>query len=282
METTTKWYEVAGYDNIFICKIEKLINPYSDIASYTLTFGGPDKFCATISMRSDTPHMAYIDYVEYDEKCAKAHILEVHQGTYKLMSTFLHFTSHLFPEIRRFTLIDDSHIYCVKGSKEYKMDLAADYIFKYDATWYEKKFGARLPKDIYDDYKLSLYNLDGPLKEISDDSPTYIREYKDIYMASSSPREFIANMRQKYGESYCMKIAPWLHNYLFSIGIVAPRRSNTQWFIDVGGIVLIPNFSSKEIARPQVMKGGKKKGTRRHRNLVTYNKSGCISNACEL
>ena len=274
----TRYYDVSGFDIPFFCKVSTLENPYKNYTKKTISFGGPGTFCITIAVINTLNGVAYIANVDYNEKCTKTHNLEQHKGTYRLVKTALWATRLLFPEITKFTLQDDSHIYCVKGSKEYKADLASDYIFKYNETWYEKNFGARLPESEYNAYKISLDTLDAPLHAIDKKEQSYLDEFKDIYYASSSPRNFINNMRATWKNAFCMKVGPWLHNYLMSLGIDIPNTHKSNWFIDVANIEEVPGFSIKEVEEP--MYGGNRRQrrhiTRKHRKLVTYTNNGCI------
>jgi hypothetical protein len=276
----TKYYDISGFNIPFVCKVSIFHNPYGNYKTTTLSFGGPGTYCMTISIDDMEPGIAYIANVDYNEKCTKSHQLELHKGTYRLVKTALWVTRLLYPDTRKFTFTDDSHIYCVKGSKEYKADLASDYIFKYNETWYEKNFAARLPEPFYSRYKETIPVLDAPLQSIDTTSQSYLNPFSDIYNASSTPRDFINNMRKTYKNAYCITVGPWLHNYLISLRVDIPDKYKSQWFINADDVHEVPGFTIKTVTG-QPRYGGGRRYTRKHRTLITYQHKGRIVVGCD-
>lgn len=185
--------------------------------NYSLSFGGKHNFCVTAGISADTPTKCYVDRVEYNESCIKDGILEERGGIIKLVKAALWTIIQLIPSIEYITLKDDSHIYCEKGSKLYKLNLAYDYILKYNKTWYEKHFNAIIyNKDNYNAYKKSLNMLDASLNNIEFivDKIPYLEKYREIYNISLSPRDFINNLRKVYSKTYCFEVGAWLTSYM--------------------------------------------------------------------
>ena len=276
----TAYYNVTGYNMSFYCKVGKFINPYTNTYKATFTFGSRRANCVTIAYDNSKPTIAYIDYVIYDGKCfSGGEVIERNNATYKLTITALHTMLKLFPTITNFTLKDNSHKYCIEGTKEYKLSLAADYIFKYNKTWYEAKFGAMLPEPIYSEYRETLTKLDMPLFDFSVLLPSYLHKYEDIYRESNSPRDFIQHVREFEKEDYCLNVGPWLHHFLFWYGVTAPDDYCSLWYIPIEKITAPPGYSLRADANG----GGKyrRKITRKKRvvrEVVTYqSNNGCMA-----
>jgi hypothetical protein len=198
--------------------------------TYTFSFGGTNDYCFIASM-SSPDYIPYIDRVEYGEKCIKTAILSKSGGTVKLVKTALWTMFKLFPHITHFNLQDESYIYCMENSKQFKLRLAYDMIIKYNKTWYEYHFGAVLPEDKYNHYKQLLTILD--TEQISFDDAiknyTYIKPYEAEWKSSHSPREFIQQIKKTYGtEQYCYKLGKWLDSFFEDMGI---NIFNTLWQI---------------------------------------------------
>lgn len=224
-----KKYRIKSFDKTFYCKVSN----YNE--NYTISFGGKHGYCFVVSIKKDS-EQAYIDRVEYNEACVISGKLEENGGMYKLICGGLYFLKETFPNIKIITLKDDSHIYCKKGSKIYKMSLAFDYILKHNKTWYQMKFNATLPSDILLLFNESLINLDGPLQDydyIVSLIPD-IKEFKNIYLESKSPRDFIQNIREIYTDDYCFKVSKWLHHFLNNVNI---KLFSDLWYIDTNNIV---------------------------------------------
>ena len=245
-----KKYRIKSFDKIFYCKVSN----YGE--NYTISIGGKRGYCFVVSIKKHSDK-AYIDRVEYNEACVKDGKLEENGGMYKLICGGLYFIKETFSNIKIITLKDDSHIYCKKGSKEYKMSLAFDYIIKYNKTWYQIKFNAKLPEDILLLFNNYLLYLDEPL-------PNYnyivslipdINEFESIYLESKSPRDFIQNIREIYADKYCFKVCKWLHHFLNNIGI---KSFSDLWYIDTENIVK-PDIYSVNSTMNEMRGGGTKK-----------------------
>jgi hypothetical protein len=207
----------------------------------------------------------YIDRIEYNEACVYNGQLEEKGGMESLVVSALWTCKQLFPSLTHLTLQDDSHIYCKKGSKLYKLNLAFDYILKYGETWYEKKFGAILPEYYRIPYKESLKVLDDPLAayEYIVLREPRLAEYKDIYMSSSSPRNFLQALRYSLGSTYCFKVGTWLSSYMTMIGV---RVMNEFWTLPLTDRKEPLGYRMEETAAVQYG-GSRKSSTRKHSNF---------------
>lgn len=244
-------YSIQSHDTIFYCKV----NNY--MGNYTISVGGNKNYCFIVAIRKETPDEAYIDRVEYDEKCVKDGSLKGNGGIELLVSAGLYTIKYLFPNIKNIKFKDDSYIYCKKGSKEYKMSLAFDYILKYNETWYQKKFKATLPNDLIILFKNSLVNLDKPLDdfEFQVSRIPFLKEYETIYKESKTPRNFINTLRKLFKEEYCFKVGKWLQQYIQFIGI---NIFNDFWLIDIDNIDT-PSKYTIESTKNEIRGGGKNK-----------------------
>jgi hypothetical protein len=229
MSETIFKYAVNGFGNSFYCKVTELDARGS--VFYSFAFGGKDTFCFIAAMDPNKDYIPYIDRVEYNESCVKEGSLDEVGGTAQLVKCALWTMKTLFPHITKFKLLDDSYIYCKRGSKEAKMSLAYDMIFKRNHTWYEDKFKAYLPSTLMEEYKTSVLTIDKPLapfQYVSNIIPK-IHKYKEEYESSSTPREFIQAIRNKYGKKYCFEL-DWLVQYSEMLGIQYFKHA---WEIDI-------------------------------------------------
>ena len=254
-------YIVKGFDVSLYCKITNERNEKGMM--YTISFGGKNNFCFVSSINPKKPFEVYIVNIEYNEACLKDAKLEERGGIVKLVRIALWTIKNMFPEILRFTFTDSSHIDCIKGIKTHKLNLAYDYILKYNQTWYEKQFNAKLPGSITDDscmlnslmyiYKVSLLVLDEPVEPFSiiKDKINIAEKYKHEYETSKSPRDFINKLRDKYKSEYCVEVSNWLSRYMKALEIKIFQES---WYIDTASVKEPPHYS-KDITK-NLIRGG--------------------------
>ena len=249
-----KKYIIKSFNKTFYCKISN----YNE--NYTISVGGKKDYCFIVSIKKDSPNEAYIDRVDYNEACVKDGSLEENGGMYKLISSGLYFIKENFPNVQKITLMDDSHVLC---SKEYKLNLAFDYLIKYNETWYQHKFQARLLTPFDTLFEESLAALDGPLPDfhfIASLIP-YIEEFQNIYIECTTPREFIQTIRKIYNTQYCFKVCKWLHHFLNTLNI---KLFKEFWYIPVKTIQIPEKYSVSETN--DEIRGGKKY-TMKNRNF---------------
>jgi len=264
MSETVFKYAVNGFGTSFYCKVSEL--DVQGSVFYSFAFGGKDTFCFIAAMDPNKNYIPYIDRVEYNESCVKEGILEELGGTTHLVQCALWTMKYLFPHITKFKLIDDSYIYCNRGSKEIKMSLAYDLIFKRNQTWYEEKFKAHLPPHLMEEYKKTLNVLDQPLAPFQYVSNiiSKLYKYKEEYETSTTPRLFIQAIRKKYGKKYCFEL-DWLVQYAEMLGI---NYYKSAWEIDDVSIVKPEGFELFTSTAP--IKGG----FVRHRTRKSRRKTG--------
>lgn len=234
MEPTYFKYMVRAYGLEFYCKVLEVVSDYN--TSYTFSFGGKNDYCFIASMTSPK-YIPYIDRIEYGEKCIKDGSLTKSGGTVKLVKAALWTMKHLFaPHIKRFELQDESYIYCMEGSKKFKLRLGYDMIIKYNKTWYEYHFDAQLPNNTINKYKIyksiiTILDTESRPYDIAIKSYPYIKKYEDEWRTTNSPREFMEAIRKKYGmNQYCYEVGGWLDAFFEDLGI---NIFNKDWFIDV-------------------------------------------------
>ena len=239
---------ITAYDISTYCKITRVEENAK--TSYTISFGGTNYYCIVVSISSDTPTEAYIDRIESNEKC-------FNEGKTKYFVKLALWTIKIkFPLINKFTLNDDSHIDCTKGIKTHKLNLAYEYILKYNKTWYEENFKAQLPENLTKTYKDGLLILDKPLQtyEIMKDRLYELQKYACDYENARSPRDFMTKLREKYKENYCFEVSKWLTKYMISLKINIFQQ---QWYIDKSHIAEPPNYTIKQTV--ETLRGGYKR-----------------------
>lgn len=265
MTTHVKKFVVSGFGKQFYGKLTDTVN--KDQHLYTFSLGGRNKYCITIALKPEFPEEGYIDNMEYNKACVKDGSLEHRQGTAHLGITAIWTFHKLFPQIKRFTLIDDSHIYCEEGSKQYKLNLAYDYILKHNKTWYEDKFKAQLPPPFMKMYKDSCAILDKELDpfhfivERNENLKPYEKEYNE----SKTPREFLNTLRRKMGHQYCFTVGKWLTGYF---NILRVNTFKESWFINLEDIQTPEKYSISETQ--DEMRGGGRKHTRKNRKPTNF------------
>lgn len=259
-QSQVKKFVVSAFGKQYYCKTTETMD--KEGPAYTFSLGGRSYYCITIAIRSNAPAIGYIDRMEYNKACVKNGSLEHKQGTAQLGITALWTFHKLFPEVTRFTLMDDSHIYCEDDSKLFKLNLAYDYIVKYNKTWYEDKFKAYLPPSLMKMYKESCKILDEPIDAFGFmvERESRIRAYKTIYNESKTPREFINKLRAKLGTQYCFDVGKWLSSY---IEILRVNIFKNEWIIDIEDLHRPDKYSIAETQ--DELRGGGKKQTRKNR-----------------
>jgi hypothetical protein len=234
-------FQIHTEHYIFLCELSKYKN-YHNIISHTLTFGGHKTSCVIITIKDISGTEAYIDRVEYDNECAIDSELEKRGGTYELVSAALYTLKIKYPTIKLLTLFDNSHIICEEDTKEYKLNLALDYISKYNQTWYELNFNAKLPQPLMDTYKYSLKIIDTPLDvfEYQVERGDFLNPYKMIYENSKTPREFFINLRKSLKNNYCKEVCKWIVTYMNLLQI---KYFPDMWYIETNSIEKPMNYS---------------------------------------
>jgi hypothetical protein len=271
----------------------------------TFSFGTIMKeWCLTAAYRNAQSDYIYIDRVEAYNSCFISE-KPFDDSTAQFIRLALYVLYKSIPDINRFTLKDDSHIYC--NGKDYgpKISLAYETILKYNQTWYQYKFGAIL--DGYISYTTDIHSIE-PVKDgtehilipivgidtlfivvshsimsrylksliildtrcdtyddIINECP-YLKNYKMEYESASSPRNFLTQIRVKYNkEQYCLNIKDWLHSYMEFLGIIIYYDA---WYIPVTSIQIPKGFKENEMNRTlvnQILKGGKTR--KRHKRI---------------
>ncbi len=229
---------------------------------YTFSFGtGPRRFCLIVSIDGKDYSSAYIDRVDRLEKCSRGKSLtDMVEGTVKFVHLGLYAITKMCKYITRFTLRDDSKIIC-NGENGPGIRFAYDYLLKYNMTWYQKKFGARLDGWVGEEkvdaevetlslpgyqeirvikgslmyqYLTSLTVLDEPCREfafIRDLFPE-LEEYREIYENAQSPRDFLIQIRARFPDSpsFCNGVYRWFDRYMGTLRI---QLFMDSWFIPI-------------------------------------------------
>ena len=274
MKQTIQGYTILGYGMKTYCKVENTTydDPVHNKTSYS--FGsGRRSFCMTAACKSLSTHAIYIDRVENHQDCLldQKKLVDVEEGTAKLVRIGLYTMHILNPAIEKFTLTDDSHLYCNGGTSGPKMSLAYESILKYNQTWYQQKYGAVLPgflsrsvspmneeKNNYESIPIFINEIDIIFYVIKDSvmsvylkslaildlscepfdsiitSFSAIKSYRAEYNAASSPRDFMKRLREKYSKAqYCLEGFRWYRAYMEYMGI---KLYDDAWYIPVNAL----------------------------------------------
>jgi hypothetical protein len=248
----TKKFVVESYSTFFYCKINTYINK-DNIISANFIFGKKDICYLSITIDNIEDQTGKINVMDYYESCILNGSLDYGEEMYQYIQTALYTFHTQFPNIEKLTFTDNNHIHFTinASNKQYteytdsmfknidyicEVKLADDCIFKHIQTYYEKYFGARLPEEEYTKYRISINDIDLPhcVPFICMNDLIYgFEKYKEIYESSSTPREFIRNLREKYGEKYCYEVGPWFHKYIRMLHLYIP---NYDWYIEPNNI----------------------------------------------
>lgn len=245
------------------CKITQYEYTDGTKNKYTFSFGtGRGQFCLILSIDGKDYSSAYIDRVEKVEKCSKGRgMSEIADGMAKYTSLGLYAVKQMCPWVKRFTLRDDFKTIC-NGVSGPSIRLAYDYLLKYNMTWYQKKFGARLEGMVGAEEKAdgevetfsfpgfqevravkgslmyqflkSLEVLDEPCREFAllrDPFPE-LKEYHELYESSRSPRDFLTRVRSQFPDpsSFCHGVTKWFDRYM---GYLRIQLFMDSWYIPV-------------------------------------------------
>lgn len=269
-------YIITGYELKLYCKLLKTNIGKPDYKC-VISFGtGMKKFCLTALYDESKPTEIYIDRVDNNELClVDVKLSDYQRGTVKLIKIALFTMSSFFPNVTKFKLYDDSQLYCESNSKLYKLSLSYDYILKYNLTWYQQHFHAQLPNNSFNNspsimaiYLNSLKVLDEPILDYSLMLNRFniIENYKKEYEMSNTPREFINNLRIKFGKRYCHEVGKWLNQYMIKLQI---KLLSEFWYIPSSNIDSVPNYTIQKLPNNNVKKilnGGKSTTKKRNKN----------------
>lgn len=298
------------------CKISQYEYTDDSKSSYTISFGtGPQRYCLTVSINGMDYSTAYIDRVDRVEACSNGGLSKIVNGMIKLVPLGLYTIKRMCPWVKRFTLKDNSRIVC-NGKDGPAIHLAYDNILKYNVTWYQKNFGARLEglvdaaNETTETFSSSLgalhavkgspmarfftclRALERPCYEwenIQDHFPE-MRVYHDLYMSSPTIREFLLRIRSQYhdAESFCNGVSPWFDNYMDSILHISVFSDG--WFIPIEQVREPEGFAVKKQVDASVLNAplkanvkqkvnaqqGGRRGTKRHKKLTRSRLMGMV------
>ena len=122
-------YIIEAFDKKFYCKV-LYVTKYDSTESATVSFGGKNYYCVTISINNTNDISGYIVGIEYKNSCIIGDKLERKIGTQQFVSACLYTITQLFPKIKILNLHDSSNFYCRENTHKYKTSLAYDYIMK--------------------------------------------------------------------------------------------------------------------------------------------------------
>jgi hypothetical protein len=296
-----KGKNIKGYGVNTYCKIIEYNWNDPDNYRRTFAFGKIMKeWCLTASCRTNNPDFIYIDRVEAYKTCF-IDDKPIEDSTAKFVRLALFVMCKMVPTITRFTLKDDSHLYCNGKNNGPKISLAYESILKYNQTWYQYKFGAILDGFLSKTTNINLIESDNNIEHIIipvfgidtlfrvlshslmanylksllildrrcdsyDDIIQFcpfIKNYKHEYELANSPRDFISKIREQYTkEEYCLKIKDWLDSYMEYLGVIIYYDA---WYIPVNMINAPEKFSEINMSNINVKQ--KLIGGRSIRNL---------------
>lgn len=288
-------YDLKGYGMHLYCKITEVSidkNEPTGIGSNykcTMAFGsGAKQFCLTASYDIENPYEIYISDVATKNICIiDGNLSDFEDGSTKFVKIALWAMKSMYPHVKKYTLRDHSQIYCDGNEKGDKMQMAYDYILKYNETWYQRKFNAELngfvSKKSIDKKDLEKYmskeNIDSikpvyietipdsPMNiafksyEVLDkpvvnyallkDNCEFLEKYLDDYNVAKSPRDFIATLRKKPELNYCKEVGAWLNSYMIALNV---KLFEPSWYIPSNTITKPTGFSAIKLSELEVKK----------------------------
>jgi hypothetical protein len=276
-------YEISGYNMKLYCKITE----YGIDTEYykcTMSFGtGFGKFCLIASYSKQKPYEIYIERIEKRDLCViNDKLSNFEEEMDKLVKIALWTMKKMYPHVKKYTLKDNSQIYCDGDGSKDTLHMAYDYILKYNETWYQRKFNAELPgfiskhtdetntrltriiskeDSLMENSYSSFSILDepiAPLALVTDLLPSLIK-YSDEYNSSETPRVFIEKLRVKYKDTYCKEVGKWLNQYMNYLNI---KFFMEEWYILETSIQKPTHYSAKRLSTmnmKQKMNGGTRK-----------------------
>lgn len=306
-------YKLNGYGMHLYCKITEVSidkdDPIGVGSNYkcTMTFGsGAKQFCLTASYDSKNPYEIYISDVSTKNICIiNGNLSDIEDGSSKFVKIALWAMKSMYPHVKKYTLRDHSQIYCDGNEKGDKMQMAYDYILKYNETWYQRKFNAQLDgfvsknpikKGDLEKY-MSNENMnsvkpvfvetvqDSPMNiafksyEVLDepvanyallkDNCEFLEKYLDDYNVAKSPRDFIATLRNKPGLNFCKEVGAWLNSYMIALNV---KLFEPSWYILSNTIIKPTGFSAIKLSESEVKKKlnsvyGGKSTNRKNKNI---------------
>lgn len=224
--------------------------------------------------------------------------LAITEPTVKLVRIGLYEMYRTKPTITRFTLKDDSNLYCNGADYGQRISMAYESLLKYNQTWYQQKFGAVLPgfvsMELQQDttaititinhtpttfyvkpdslmfyFLQSLSNMDLPSTPYPSMIHTVpgIKKIQTEYESAQTPREFMRNVRAVFTssngkfdkEGYCYAVAPWFSFYMNTLRI--PLYYDA-WYIPVTTVKQPDGFKEDTMEHAnalRILTGGRRK-----------------------
>lgn len=258
-ESNTQKFIVESYSTFFYCEIYTKID-IDNITFSRFIFGKTDVCYLSITINNVEETTGKINTIDYYKQCATNGSLDYTPEMYQYIQTALYTFHTQFPNIEKLTLVDDYHIHFEINAKNKQyieaidplfkntdyiceIKLSDDCIFRHIQTYYEKYFGAQLPDEEYKKYRKSINDIDLPHCfpfMCMNDLIYGFEKYKEIYESSSTPREFIKKLREKYGEKYCFEVGPWIHKYIRMLNLYIPTY---DWYIEPKNINCPENYN---------------------------------------
>ena len=235
-----------------------------------LTFGKKLRtFCISITYDHTKPTELCLDRVESaKDSIAYDRVTDLERDAVRCMKLVLYMVKQWFPRVIVIRFADDSKIIC--RTKPHPLMLSHEYITKYGKTWFEYHFHASIDESRgYDkpiDYYHALEILTQPHRNVYRYVVNLIPAiipFEAQYVASTTPREFLENVRIHLGDSYWENGSTVLIAYLRYLRIHPILR----WKILMNDVENIPDVERKGIAQDdaiRMLNGGYTRRTRRN------------------
>jgi hypothetical protein len=156
-------------------------------------------------------------------------------------------------------------ISCIAGTKTGKSIV-------YRTLYYEV-----LQDSMMEQYLESLMVLDQPIMsyEIAVEHFPTLERYRNDYIASSTPREFITHIRNRMPiEEYCMEVNGWFEGYMTYLNIIIFKE---KWFIPIESVSIPIGYKEEDMTekdKQTTFYGGKKSKTRKANHTTWRMQSG--------
>ena len=204
----------------------------------TLSVGGNKDKCVNITVPTDiNDKVCKLSWAETTKECSLDTMKIKGNSTQIMLQLAITLAREIAPHITQILLNDMSHFQCNTPEGDIKTHLPSYYIALYGKTWYEEKFGAVINNpETHQRYRSHIPNLLNPKYK-----PAYfdfvnkdlIHILTPIYNESTCWQDFFNRLSEKYGDTKCGIMYPWVMNALLICFEGSLLYIGTEWRIDI-------------------------------------------------
>jgi hypothetical protein len=201
------------------------------------------------------PSIASLVLTKYSPACAINRPLRGGEGTIEMILSAMSLVKQICPFVKAFDLNDASSKQCDNKSS---ISLPYFYLTNHRKTWYEAKFGARLPPDTMETYRKTVEDVwSSPLESFEVFRTRFLSRVasplqeaiRQAYEGSEDTQTFFKRLYDLHGTNMvCMLLQGWIDDYMRLVKI-EPFVKHHKWYISVDRVPTIPFKVSKNVHR---------------------------------